>query len=204
MDPSRPSHVQLANHWSEAALDGALSALALRIQRSAVPSMCRQSRPEREIALHTSSDVMRAIALCWARTRTRVTAWYLRLVLHFLVSHNFEPIETCSIRNLTQKAAFLVMPASGRRTSEVYGLSGIPETISLERDLSYRLTFLPEFLAKDQSPECPSPTILVKPLAQIAGPDDADTRLCPFRALKVGFDRTKDRRRSPPRRLFCP
>ena len=87
VEPTRPSHVQLANHLSEAALDGGLSASALRVRRSAVLTTCRQVRPEREIALHLSSDVIRAVALRRARTRTRVPAWDLRLVLEFLMSH---------------------------------------------------------------------------------------------------------------------
>ena len=204
MDPTRPSHVQLANHLSEAALDGGLSAAALRVRRSAILTTCRQIRPERTIALHMSSDVIRAVALRRARTKTRIPAWDLRLVLEFLISRSFEPLESCSLRSLTQKTVFLVMLASGRRASEVHGLSGIPAAISRERDRSFRLNFLPEFLAKNQSPEDPSPSICIKPLSHIAGPEDADTRLCPVRALKVYLNRTKDRRNGPLRRLFVP
>ena len=68
----------------------------------------------------------------------------------------------------------------------------------------FRLNFRPEFLAKNQSPEDPALSICFKPLSHIAGPEDADTRLCPVRALKVYLNRTKDRHDGPLRPLFVP
>ena len=151
-----------------------------------------------------SSDVIRAVALRRAKTKTRIPAWDLRLVLEFLTSRSFEPLESCSLRNLTQKTVFLVMLASGRRASEIHALSGILSDVSRERDRSFRLKFLPEFLAKNQPPEEPSPSIQIRPLSLIAGPEDADVRLCPVRALKVYLNRTKTRRNGQLRRLFVP
>ena len=153
-DPTRPSHVPLPNHPTEAALAGGLvSAAALRVRRSAILSTCRQIRPERAIALHMSSDVIRAVALRRAKTMAGAPAWDLRLVLESLTSRAFEPPESRSLRALTWKTVFLVMQPSGRRASEAHGLSGIPSAILHKCDRSFHLNFLPKFLAKSPSPK---------------------------------------------------
>ena len=79
---------------------------------------------------------------------------------------------------------FLVTLASGRRASEVHGLSGLASDVALEPDGSMSLHFLPNFLAKNQSPGEVSPIIFIKPLTSILGPDDEDRLLCPVRGLQ--------------------
>ena len=64
------------------------------------------------------------------------------------------------------------------------------------------LRFLPDFLAKNQSPDSPSPSILIKPLTSILAPDDPDRTLCPVRALRAYRERTKGIRRGRRRLLL--
>ena len=204
LDPLRPSHIQLANHLASAAIDAGMSASALRVRRSAILTTCRQVDPTHEVPLATSSDVIRAVALRRARARVRIPSWDLRLVLRFLTGSRFEPLESASLPDLTRKTVFLVMLACGRRASEIHGLSGLPPDVRRERDGSYRLSFLPEFLAKNQSPEDLSPSVHITPLTHFADPIDADVRLCPVRALRAYIKRTKNRRQGQLRRLFLP
>ena len=196
--------MDLANHLSAAAVNSGLSAAALRVRRSAILKTCTQVNPERAIPLATSSDVIRAVNIRRARQRARIPAWDLRLVLDFLTGPQFEPPESAPLRELTRKAAFLVMLACGRRASEIHGLSGLASDVRRERDGSFSLQFLPEFLAKNQAPDELSPALRIRPLSHIADDEDSDIRLCPVRILRAYLRRTRDRRTGPLRRLFLP
>ena len=96
----------------------------------------------------------------------------------------FEPLLQCNFKNLSWKTVFLVSLASGRRCSEVHGLSGLPQDISWELDGSVSLRFLPEFLAKNQTPGDPSPSVSIQSLSSILHRGDPDRALCPVRALR--------------------
>ena len=71
----------------------------------------------------------------------------------------------------------------------------------MEQDGSYTLSFLPEFLAKNQDPSDPSPSIGIRSLKGFLCPDDPDLKLCPVRSLKryLRFTRTL---RTNQRQLF--
>ena len=94
------------------------------------------------------------------------------------------------------------MLASGRRGSEVHALSGHSSDIAFERNGSVSLQFLPEFLAKNQSPGSLSPVIIIPALTSILCDDDEDRFLCPVRALKQYLKRTRPFRGESHRRLF--
>ena len=202
LDAVHPSHVQLANHLSALGINSGMSAAALRVRRSAILTTCRQVDPLHEVSLAMSSDVIRAVALRRARQKTRIPAWDLRLVLSFLTGPQFEPLRSASLSDITRKTAFLVMLACGRRASEIHGLSGLSSDVLRERDGSFTLHFLPEFLAKNQAPESPSPSLRIRPLSHFADEEDADMRLCPVRALRAYLKRTRNRRSGTLRRLF--
>ena len=53
-----------------------------------------------------------------------MASWLLDDLLHFLLSDEFEPLESVSIRRLVQKTLVLLLLASGRRISEILGISG--------------------------------------------------------------------------------
>ena len=84
----------------------------------------------------------------------------------------------------------------------MHALSGLSSDVAFEPDGSVSLRFLPEFLAKNQSPGVPSPVILIKPLTSILCPDDEDRLLCPVRALRLYRRRSNPLRAVSQRRLF--
>ena len=75
-------------------------------------------------------------------------------------------------------------------------MSGLPQDIAREPDGSLSLKFLPEFLAKNQQPGDPSPSIGIPPL-----PSGPDRVLCPVRSLKRYLHFTKSFRGNK-RKLF--
>ena len=59
-----------------------------------------------------------------------ISQWSLTLVLSFLKSAPFEPLEEGSLENLTRKTVFLIVFASGRCHSEVHSFSGPPSAVT--------------------------------------------------------------------------
>jgi hypothetical protein len=132
----------------------------------------------------------------------KVPAWDLFLVLAFLGGLPFEPLGSASWSDLSMKVLFLVCLASGRRVSEVHGLSGLSSDVAFEADGSVSLRFLPEFLAKNQVPGDPSPVLFLRPLTYILPQGDPDLSDCPVRASRGYSGEAKPRRGYGLRRLF--
>lgn len=147
-------------------------------------------------------NVLKGVALARAHSRTRVPAWDLRVVLHYLMSPQFEPLCDASLRSLTLKTAFLLALASGRRASEVHALSGLQHDVSYERDGSASLVFLPEFLAKNQNPSDVSPIVSIRPLTDMVDECEPDIQNCPVRALRLYRHRTRQIRSPLQRHLL--
>jgi hypothetical protein len=103
---------------------------------------------------------------------------------------------------LTVKTVFLITLASCRRVSEVHALSGLPSDVSFERNGDVSLSFLPDFLAKNQVPDDPSPVVKIPNLTQVLCDDDPDRLNCPVRALSIYRERTECYRSTGQRRLF--
>ena len=78
---------------------------------------------------------------------SRVPPWDLSLVLSFLPGPPFEPLSSCSLRDLTRKVLFLLSLATARRVGELQALSS--QVSSSGDDLF--LSYLPEFRAKTES-----------------------------------------------------
>ena len=139
-----------------------------------------------------------------ARQTVRFPAWDVFLVLNFLRSELFEPLNSIPLSLLTYKTVFLVALATARRVSGIHAISGLDSDISFSRDandLSVSLSFLPDFLAKNQKAGSPSPSIRLEALSNLLSPDDSDIALCPVKALKAYRKRTALFRGSK-RRLF--
>ena len=51
--------------------------------------------------------------------------WFLDLILSYLKSENFEPLEKINDYLLTQKTLFLILLASGRRNGDITNLSRV-------------------------------------------------------------------------------
>jgi hypothetical protein len=202
VDPVAPSAVDLANHLTFLANELGLSVSSLRVRRSAV---CRTLRMLGVSGLSVSpyvTDVLKGVAQRQARTPVRVPAWDLSLVLEFLRSSRFEPLASAPLRLVIVKTAFLVLLASGRRASEVNGLSGRSSDIAFESDGSISLRFLPEFRAKNQRPGDVSPVLVIRPLSDLVSLDDPDCWNCPVRALRFYLKRSKRLRSLKQRQLF--
>lgn len=148
------------------------------------------------------SDVVRGISASRVAEPRRIPRWDLFLVLDYLRSAPFEPLSNADRKHLTMKTAFLIALASGRRCSEVHGLSGLAGDIATERDGSFHLQFLPEFRAKNQAATESSPAVHIPALTSILAPDDEDRKLCPARALSCYLAVTSASRPVGCRRLF--
>ena len=128
-------------------------------------------------------DTLKGSAILEARSPRRVPAWDLNLVLTFLKGAQFEPLNSLDLKFLTLKTTFLLALATGRRVSGVNHLSGLFKDVGLNSEGSFVLKFLPEFLAKNQAPGSPSPSLTIPQLSSTSDPP-IDITLCPVRALK--------------------
>ena len=181
--PAEPTELQVAEFLGF--LRGQkLSTSTLRCYRAAICTTLRQIGSEFFPDSPLLKDVIRGSSLKEARTPRRLPAWDLFLVLASLREKPFEPLYSADLASLTQKTVFLIALASGRRASEICSLSGRDQDIAMEQDGSYTLSFLPEFLAKNQAPSDPSPSIRIRSLKDFLCPDDPDLKLCPVRSLK--------------------
>ena len=203
VDPLNPSSTHLLNFLAFLSSVKKLSASAVKAHRSAIASTLRQTGgPSFENDPHLR-DLSRGLAFLQASSPRRVPAWDLFLVLKFLRGPPFEPLKDASLKDLYRKTAFLISLASARRCSEVHALSGLDCDISSNRDLSFSLKFLPEFIAKNQNLSDPSPAITIKPLIPFL-PDSSDPErvCCPARALRYYLRRSRPLRHRSQRRLF--
>ena len=202
LDPLHPSPVVLANHLAFMSNTLKLSPSCLRVRRAAVCRTLSQAGLAISGDMSVVSDVIKGAALRSARAPRRFPAWDLFKVLEFLRGPPFEPLKEASFENLTKKTLFLVTLALGRRASEVAGLSGLIADVSFEFDGSMSLQFLPEFLAKNQIPGDPSPTLFVRSLSDLVSSSELDSLNCPVRALKLFRARSAQRRGPNQRALF--
>ena len=115
-------------------------------------------------------------------------SWNLDVVLSYLCSDKFEPIESCSILSLTKKTLFLLCLASAKRVSEVQALS---------RDVGFSsggmaVSLLHGFRAKNDRKCRGLPrSCFIQNLTDLVGVEE-EAKLCPVRAVKAYLRRTKD------------
>ena len=201
ISPSSPSEFQLGSFLAYLFKDCKLSSSSVRGYRSAICTTLRQLGAHSFPDSSLFRDLFRAASEEEARTPKRLPAWDLFLVLASLREPPYEPLFFADLESLTHKTVFLLALASGRRASEVCHLSGLGQDIAIQQDGSFILKFLPEFLAKNQTPSDPSPSIRIRPLTDFLCPDDPDRKLCPVRALKRYLKFTRSLRKSQ-RQLF--
>ena len=138
--------------------------------------------------------LIRSFSIERPRTVRETPRWDLALVLRFLMRHPFEPMNVCSLADLTRKTAFLLTLASAKRNSEVWAFSA--DVVFGHDKQSATLRFLPGFIAKTQKPDRPdtalSPVII--PALEKA--------LCPIRALRYYLSRTTISDPNRSKRLF--
>ena len=115
--------------------------------------------------------------------------WCLNLVLHYLKSDVFEPLELAEVRALTIKTTFLVCFALSARTSELQGLFG-EVCFGLESS-SAMLTYDDKFWLKmENSLREVKRELRIPALSEITS-EPEELLLCPVRALKIYCNRMR-------------
>lgn len=117
----------------------------------------------------------------------RVPHWNLDVVLKWLTSKSFEPLSSCSVRNLTKKTLFLLALASAKRVSEIHALD---KRVGFCADKAV-VSFTLGFLAKNENPSNPWPREFPIPSLSSLSGRETERLLCPVRALKFYLDRTR-------------
>ena len=202
VDPGSPSDSDLANHLAFLSKSCSLSAASLRVRRAAISSALAVVGHEDVGQSKVISSIIKAAALQQHRAKVPVPDWDLLVVLSYLMSSTFEPLEKVSLKLLTLKTCFLITLAAGRRASEVCNLSGISGDIAIESGGHISIKFLPEFLAKNQQAGQLAPAIVIPSLAPIVDRDQPEALNCPVRALRIYRKRTKHIRALSQRALF--
>jgi hypothetical protein len=129
--------------------------------------------------------------------------WDLELVLNFLISDVFEPMEQCSLSLWTLKTVFLVAVTSASRCGELQA-SDIRPQLSVIHRRSASLRTNPAFLPKVSNPDYLNRLIHLE--AFHPDPKNATSRslhkLCPVRALNAYLDKSHAFRRPGVNQLF--
>ena len=143
-------------------------------------------------------DLLRSFHLERPLPSHRVPPWDLSLVLSFLWGPPFEPLSSCSLRDLTRKVLFLLSLATARGVGKLQAISS--QVSSSGGDLF--LSYLPEFRAKTETSVRPLPrSFPVQSLLDFVGSLPDKLLLCPVRALRLYLSHTASLP-SRPRFLF--
>lgn len=182
-DPMRPRAADIANHLAHLAQSCGRSIASVKSRRAAIGSVLAAKGNRSIISDPLIKGVIKGIGNSQRTRRSLVPQWDLAIVLDFLKGPKYKDNKTLKHDLLTYKTAFLLTLASGRRASEVANLSGSRKDFSRAPDHSLTLSFLPEFLAKNQTPGDLSPSIVIPPLYKKCDKQRPDIALCPVRAL---------------------
>lgn len=109
--------------------------------------------------------------------------WSLTIVLEFLKSSVFEPLERANVNRVLQKSVFLIALATAARVSELHALSVSKNCLRFNDNGSVSLLTTPGFIAKNRLPENGNQAFNLKPLLE-------DKLLCPVRSLEIYLDKT--------------
>ena len=115
--------------------------------------------------------------------------WSLDIVLKYLASDVFEPLEHTDFMSLTLKTVFLIALATAFRVSELHALSVAADCCRHNVDGSYTLQTCPGFVAKNRLPSAATQVVVIHPL-------DTDCLYCPVRALHRYIEVSASRRGS--------
>ena len=132
-------------------------------------------------------DVIRSLKLRAPIKNPRVVHWNLDVVLKFLTSDKFEPLNQSSLLNLTRKTFILLALALAKRISELQALS---RSVGFCKEGAL-VSLAWDFRAKNDT-KCKDlgRNFLIKELGSLVGQEE-EALLCPVRALKAYLDRTK-------------
>ena len=132
-------------------------------------------------------DLLRSFRIERPLSSSRFPPWDLLRVLSLLRGPPFEPLTSCSLRDLTRKVLFLVALATARRVGE---LQAVYSAVSCSGEALF-LSYLPEFRVKTESSSNPLPrSFAVRSLRDFVGSLPDEMLLCPVRAVRVYVSRT--------------
>ena len=144
------------------------------------------------------SDVIKSFVLERPPNRRKSVSWNVDVVLKYLCSERFEPLEEIPLKELTKKTVFLLALALAKRVSELQALS---KEVGFCKEGAL-VSLLSVFRAKNDNKVKGLPrNFIVKDLAHLVGPEE-ERKLCPVRALKAYLARTKDLRQEQVKNLF--
>ena len=117
----------------------------------------------------------------------RMPCWSLDVLLSFLLTPPFEPLESAPFFRLVQKALCLILLASGRRIGDVCFLSRSARPLPYGQGLS--LSWVPGYVPKVRTPSfaVDSPSI-----RRLTSAVPSDRLLCPVRAYNILLSRSLD------------
>ena len=129
-----------------------------------------------------------------------VPSWDLGLVLAALTQPPFEPLESISLRCLSQKVAFLLAVASTKRVGELHALSVGPGCLRFGPDLSGvtlrpNPSFLPKVMPHGHVNSPWHLSAYAPPLGDVQS-GGGPSPLCPVRALATYVSRTQSVRQT--------
>ena len=131
-------------------------------------------------------DLLRSFRIERPLPSSRVPPWDLSLVLSLFRGAPFEPLVSCSLRDLMRKLLFLLSLATARRVGE---LQAVAADVSFSGDDAF-LSYLPEFRVKSESESRPLPrSFRVPSLSNFVGSLPDELLLCPVRALRIFLQR---------------
>lgn len=140
------------------------------------------------------SDLLANFERSRPRTRVLFPSWDIGLVLKWLDSASFEPLQVATLRSLTLKTCFLTALASAARVSEIHALAADANHLQFRNDGSVLLLTEAGFVAKNRLPTTGNQSIVIKPLpVNQSSPDHLHD---PVRALSIYLERTRSLRDS--------
>ena len=149
---SRPSVSKIADFLLYLHRSLHLSYSSIASYRSMLSAVFRFVFPE--ISSHpVLHDLLCSFRIDHPLPSSRVPPWDLLRVLNLLRGPPFEPLTSCSLRNLSRKVLFLISLATARRVGELQAVSSSVSFSGSDIFLSY----LPEFRAKSESVANPLP-----------------------------------------------
>ena len=127
------------------------------------------------------------------------------MALHYLKGARFEPLVEASLRDLSRKTLFLVAMALASRIGELQALS---PSVGWGRDgHSVKLAWVPEFMAKTETPVTPDNPVprefVLHALSQDT-PEKEELLLCPVRALRYYLYRVESFEAQAGQVVCCP
>ena len=186
LSASRPSINSLCEFFIFLFEEKGLAVDTIRCYRSTLHSVLRHTGMKIN-KNEDIKDVIRSLKLRAPIRNPRIVNWNLDVVLKFLVSEKFEPLNQCSLMNLTKKTFILLTLALSKRVSEMQALS---RQVGFCREgalvsLSYDFRAKNYIKCKDLDRH-----FLVKELGSLVGQEE-EALLCPVRALRHYLERTK-------------